>query len=92
MLRGTRIALFVDGCFWHSCPEHGVLPCANRNWWRLKLRGVVLRDRDTDAQLTAAGWLVVRAWEHEDPADVAEHVRLLVIERMLTNSSKCAGA
>lgn len=91
LLRGARIALFVDGCFWHSCPEHGVLPRANRNWWRVKLRGVALRDRDTDAQLTAAGWLVVRAWEHEDPVEVAERVHVLVMERMSTTSSRCSG-
>jgi DNA mismatch endonuclease, patch repair protein len=60
LLRGARIALFVDGCFWHSCPEHGQLPKANREWWRVKLNGVVVRDRDTDAQLTSAGWVVVR--------------------------------
>jgi DNA mismatch endonuclease (patch repair protein) len=78
LLRGARIALFVDGCFWHSCPEHGQLPKANREWWRVKLRGVVVRDRDTDAQLTSAGWLVVRIWEHEDPDDVADRITALV--------------
>ncbi|MFJ7212842.1 very short patch repair endonuclease [Amycolatopsis sp. NPDC098790] len=55
LLRGARIAVFVDGCFWHSCPEHGHLPIANRSWWRLKLRGIARRDRDTDAVLTAMG-------------------------------------
>ncbi|AXX28973.1 Very-short-patch mismatch repair endonuclease (G-T specific) [Actinosynnema pretiosum subsp. pretiosum] len=81
LLRGARIALFVDGCFWHSCPVHGQLPRANRTWWRLKLRGIVLRDRDTDARLTAAGWLVVRVWEHEDPVEAAERLRGLVALR-----------
>jgi DNA mismatch endonuclease (patch repair protein) len=74
VLRGPRIALFVDGCFWHSCPEHGQLPKANREWWRVKLHGVVVRDRDTDVQLTSAGWLVVRVWEHEDPEAVADRI------------------
>ncbi|MFF5095109.1 MULTISPECIES: very short patch repair endonuclease [Actinosynnema] len=92
LLRGARIALFVDGCFWHSCPEHGVLPRANRDWWRVKLRGVVLRDRDTDAQLTAAGWLVVRAWEHEDPLDVAARVHLLDAGRRPVVRGRRAGA
>lgn len=78
LLRGARIALFVDGCFWHSCPEHGQVPKANREWWEVKLRGVVVRDRDTDLQLAAAGWLVVRVWEHDDPEQVADRVVALV--------------
>ncbi|HEX6344763.1 very short patch repair endonuclease [Umezawaea sp.] len=77
LLRGPRIALFVDGCFWHSCPDHAHLPVANRSWWRLKLRGVVLRDRDSDRRLTAAGRRVVRVWEHEDPEAVADCVASL---------------
>ena len=88
LLRGARIALFVDGCFWHSCPSHGQLPRANRTWWRLKLRGIALRDRDTDVQLAKAGWLVVRAWEHEDPEEAAERVFELV--RMRTARSAVA--
>nr|WP_307850255.1 hypothetical protein [Saccharopolyspora sp. HNM0986] len=59
--------MFVDGCFWHSCPEHGQLPKTNRGWWQRKLEGVVRSDRDTDAELTSAGRLVVRVREHEDP-------------------------
>ncbi|WP_428834284.1 very short patch repair endonuclease [Lentzea roselyniae] len=78
LLRGAKIALFVDGCFWHSCPEHGQVPKANREWWEVKLRGVVVRDRDTDLQLAAAGWLVVRVWEHDDPEQVADRVVALV--------------
>ncbi|WP_083471997.1 very short patch repair endonuclease [Kibdelosporangium phytohabitans] len=81
LLRGARIAVFVDGCFWHSCPVHAHLPTANRRWWRLKLRGVVLRDRDTDVQLSRAGWLVVRVWEHEDPDVAADRIRNLASER-----------
>jgi DNA mismatch endonuclease (patch repair protein) len=81
LLRGARIALFVDGCFWHSCPEHGQVPKANREWWEVKLRGVVVRDRDTDVRLAAAGWLVVRVWEHEDPEEVADRVVALVTAR-----------
>ncbi|MGW4213305.1 very short patch repair endonuclease [Lentzea sp. NPDC004789] len=83
LLRGARIALFVDGCFWHSCPAHGQVPKANREWWEVKLHGVVVRDRDADVQLAAAGWLVVRVWEHEDPEDVADRVVALVVARLV---------
>lgn len=61
---GPRVAVFVDGCFWHRCPEHGTTPRANREWWEQKLGRNVERDRDTDERLAAAGWLVVRVWEH----------------------------
>lgn len=81
LLRGARIAVFVDGCFWHSCPEHLHLPKKNRQWWRRKLEGVVRRDRDTDAELAGAGWFVVRVWEHEDPELAAERIARLVAHR-----------
>ncbi|WP_218566422.1 very short patch repair endonuclease [Vallicoccus soli] len=78
VLRGPRIALFVDGCFWHSCPEHLHLPRANADWWRAKLASVVARDRDTDRHLLEHGWWPTRAWEHEDPADVVDDVAVAV--------------
>ncbi len=65
-----KVVVFVDGCFWHSCPEHGTLPKHNRAWWIEKLRVNVERDRDSDRRLTDAGWSVVRVWEHE-PLDSA---------------------
>jgi DNA mismatch endonuclease (patch repair protein) len=71
--------VFVDGCFWHSCPEHSHLPKTNTNWWRLKFRGIARRDRDT--QLAAGGWLVVRIWEHQDPAEAAETMEQLARDR-----------
>lgn len=67
----ARVAVFVDGCFWHSCPDHGSAPKANAGWWQEKLRTNVERDRDTDRRLTSAGWTVVRVWEHEDPCAAA---------------------
>lgn len=73
--------MFVDGCFWHLCPEHGNVPKANRDWWQEKLERNVRRDRDTDAQLLDAGWTVVRVWEHElraDPVAAADRVEQLV--------------
>ena len=85
-LRGARIAVFVDGCFWHSWPVHAQLPKSNRDWWRRKLEDVVLRDRDTDAELTAAGWLVVRVWEHEGPDTAADRIAHLITGRVETTS------
>ena len=59
-----RVAVFVDGCFWHACPDHGSKPAANVWYWEPKLRRNVERDRAADAALAAAGWDVVRIWEH----------------------------
>ncbi|MER7474534.1 very short patch repair endonuclease [Micromonospora sp. NPDC000018] len=70
----ARLAVFVDGCFWHQCPEHGVMPKNNREWWQAKLRRNVERDREKDAALTALGWQVLHFWEHEDPTAVAEEL------------------
>jgi DNA mismatch endonuclease (patch repair protein) len=61
-----RWAVFVDGCFWHGCPEHVTWPKANAEWWRAKILANRVRDGDTDARLRASGWTVVRVWEHED--------------------------
>ncbi|RBY97950.1 very short patch repair endonuclease [Blastococcus sp. TF02-8] len=69
----SRVAVFVDGCFWHSCPEHRTAPVANKAWWAAKLEANVSRDRDTDQHLTALGWTVLRFWEHQDPL-AAAHV------------------
>lgn len=69
-----QVAVYVDGCFWHSCPEHGVLPKGNREWWRAKLEATVRRDRSTEAALRERGWKVVRVWEHEDPELAADRV------------------
>jgi DNA mismatch endonuclease, patch repair protein len=60
-----RVAVFVDGCFWHCCPQHGSQPANNTWYWKPKLERNVERDRAADAALTAAGWSVVRVWEHE---------------------------
>ncbi len=70
----ARVAVYVDGCFWHECPEHGSAPKANREWWAEKLRANVERDRRHDAALRAAGWEVIRIWEHEDPAEASQRV------------------
>lgn len=74
LFRPTRVAVFVDGCFWHGCPDHFVPPKTNPGYWEQKIAGNTRRDRDTDARLAEAGWLVLRFWEHRDPAECAEAV------------------
>ncbi|QDQ96339.1 very short patch repair endonuclease [Tomitella fengzijianii] len=71
VFRPTKVAVFVDGCFWHRCPEHFTMPKANHEYWEPKIRRNVERDRETDALLGEAGWLVLRFWEHEAPEDCA---------------------
>lgn len=61
----VRVAVFVDGCFWHSCPQHATHPANNALWWAEKLRRNVERDRETDRHLAGQGWISVRIWEHE---------------------------
>lgn len=70
-----HVAVYVDGCFWHRCPQHATAPKNNAQWWSDKLAANAVRDRDTDARLAAAGWRVVRIWEHEDPAEAADRVQ-----------------
>lgn len=75
-----RVAVFVDGCFWHACPEHGRPPTSNDWYWTPKLQRNVERDREADQALAAAGWTVVRCWEHEPVSEAAERVRAVVFE------------
>jgi DNA mismatch endonuclease, patch repair protein len=70
----ARIAVFIDGCFWHACPDHGVVPTNNRDWWRSKLERNVQRDREKDVQLEELGWTVLHVWEHERPPDAANTI------------------
>jgi DNA mismatch endonuclease, patch repair protein len=67
----ARIAVFIDGCFWHSCPLHRTIPKTNKKWWVTKLAANQLRDIDTNAKFKKHGWKVVRIWEHEDPNKAA---------------------
>lgn len=78
LFRSRRIAVFVDGCFWHRCPDHGSSPDSNRDWWEAKLTANVQRDRRHDAELVEAGWRVIRVWEHEDPVLAADLIERLV--------------
>jgi DNA mismatch endonuclease (patch repair protein) len=75
------VAVFVDGCFWHSCPEHGNQPANNREYWSAKLARNTVRDAANTATLEEAGWLVVRIWEHERPAEAAARIRHVVLLR-----------
>jgi DNA mismatch endonuclease (patch repair protein) len=71
-----KVAVFVDGCFWHGCPQHGSLPKSNRGYWEPKLARNAQRDLRNDAALRAAGWSVVRLWEHEPLADALAAVEV----------------
>jgi DNA mismatch endonuclease (patch repair protein) len=77
----AKVAVFIDGCFWHSCPIHGTRPARNADYWLPKLARNVERDREQDTALAAHDWLSMRAWEHEAPAEVAERVRAVVSGR-----------
>ncbi|MFJ2728828.1 very short patch repair endonuclease [Streptomyces collinus] len=74
----ARVAVLIDGCFWHGCPQHATQPKANAEWWRTKLDRNMARDRETTEHLTAQGWTVLRFWEHEAPEEVAVRVRAAV--------------
>lgn len=74
----SRTAVFVDGCFWHGCPEHGTWPKSNAEWWRAKIAANIARDRDTDRKLADAGWTVLRVWEHEDVGAAADRIEVVV--------------
>ena len=75
-----RIAVFVDGCFWHGCPLHGTLAKANAEFWKRKIERNKERDADTNAKLLERGWTVIRIWEHVDPVEAARVVAKVVEE------------
>nr|WP_245681112.1 very short patch repair endonuclease [Glycomyces harbinensis] len=78
----TRIAVFLDGCFWHGCPEHHTAAKTNMEYWAEKVRRNRERDQETDEALRQAGWTVVRFWEHEDPVSAARRlVEIVEAER-----------
>lgn len=78
VFKAQRVAVFVHGCFWHSCPRHKSKPKTNREWWARKLEGNVKRDRETVRILQRAGWRVVIAWEHESPLKAARRIMAAV--------------
>jgi DNA mismatch endonuclease (patch repair protein) len=77
----AKLAVYVDGCFWHGCPQHYVLPKSNSDWWQWKIARNIARDRDTDRMLQNAGWTVIRVWEHEDISGVADRITHVWAER-----------
>lgn len=87
VFRSAKVAVFVDGCFWHGCPIHGTQAKANAEFWKNKIEQNQARDLDTNEQLKKAGWRVVRVWEHEDPERVSQKIYSLVVKRMNNNVS-----
>jgi len=84
---GPRLAVFVDGCFWHGCPLHATWPKANAEFWRAKIEANRARDADTDRRLRELGWEVVRIWAHESPADASRHISEMVETRKQTRQT-----
>lgn len=83
----AKQAVFIDGCFWHSCPMHATSPKLSSEYWSSKLQGNVERDRRTDAALIAAGWRVSRFWEHESPAEVADAIARLLDDEVARDTA-----
>ncbi|MGW6455130.1 very short patch repair endonuclease [Streptomyces sp. NPDC055078] len=78
----AKVAVFLDGCFWHGCPVHATQPKSNADWWRVKLGKNMARDLETTEHLESEGWTVLRFWEHEPPPDVAAEVARAVRRRL----------
>lgn len=81
VFRSAKVAVFVDGCFWHGCAQHFVPPKTNPEYWQTKIDTNRMRDADTDRLLTDVGWVVMHFWEHEDPAPAARRVLEVVRAR-----------
>lgn len=79
----VKVAVFVDGCYWHGCPDHGTQPSTNADYWSSKIGRNVARDRETDRLLGDAGWHPIRIWEHDDPVAAARKVQAAVRRRWL---------
>jgi DNA mismatch endonuclease, patch repair protein len=78
LFQAAKVAVFVDGCWWHGCPEHWSAPKNNREWWTRKISLNVERDRRNDQMLSAAGWCVLRIWEHQNVEEAAAQVEAVV--------------
>ena len=89
VFRTAKVAVFIDGCFWHKCPVHWKAPTTHAQWWTNKVEANARRDEETTRLLERAGWLVIRAWEHEDPRLVADNVLEAVAKRHPRASELC---
>lgn len=89
---GRKIAVFVDGCFWHGCPEHATWPKRNAEFWRQKIEANRQRDADTNARLQALGWTALRFWSHESPIEAAKTVARMVAKADTKPRASSSGA
>jgi DNA mismatch endonuclease (patch repair protein) len=87
----ARVAVFVDGCFWHGCPTHASWPVNNGDYWRTKIEGNRARDAETTRRLLSRGWAVVRVWEHEDPDAAADRVAAILAARASSEAPATMG-
>ncbi|MCO5300199.1 MAG: very short patch repair endonuclease [Candidatus Nanopelagicales bacterium] len=79
--KGRRVAVFIDGCYWHGCREHSSAPKVNSDYWGPKIENNRRRDRETGQFLQERGWVVLRLWEHESVKEVADAIELCVRSR-----------
>jgi DNA mismatch endonuclease, patch repair protein len=91
VFRSAKVAVFVDGCFWHGCPIHGTQAKANAGFWRRKIKQNQERDADTTKCLKRAGWKVMRVWEHEDSVKAAEKIHAIIRKRQQIMRSARSG-
>lgn len=89
---GPRVAVFVDGCFWHGCARHMTWPRANAEWWRLKIEANQRRDAATTALYAGEGWTVVRVWEHDSPEAAAAEIGAAVRRQAVMSRSASAAS
>lgn len=82
VFRPVKVAVFIDGCYWHGCPEHHRPATKRAEFWQEKIAGNRARDADTNASLNAQGWAVVRVWEHEEPETAADRISGIVRSRL----------
>lgn len=84
VFRSAKVAIFVDGCFWHGCPKHGTQAKANAEFWKNKIKRNQERDAETNQLLKKAGWKVIRVWEHENPEKASAKIQKTILKRLYT--------